>query len=59
MEPIRVTCFSEGELDSFLLEVDESNKFTVMTDVPEDFHMNRNQLIEFIRLLNIRLQKLS
>ncbi len=58
-QPVRINCFSEGEMDSFLLEHDESNRYVVMTDVPEDLHMNRIQLVEFIRLLSIRLEKIS
>jgi len=60
MNPVRVNCFAGGELDNFLLEHDRENKFVTITELPEfEFYMSRDQLTEFIRLLNIRLEAIS
>jgi hypothetical protein len=61
MEPFRVLCYYDDEgtsqRDSFIIE--HEPKYLFFRDVPEDFKMSKEQATEFIRLLNIRLQKIS
>lgn len=63
MEPVRINChFYDSEIekvqkDSFTIE--HTPKSILFKDVPEEFAFSKEQAVEFIRLFQIRLQKIS
>lgn len=52
---VRVHCFSDGSLDSFILGYDGRTKRVEFGFSNATAEMNKEQLEEFIRLLQIRM----